>query len=297
MAKSLSQVAIATDTFLAWVQKTNYAINAIATECLTANTDANGAVTVGNSFLNGIFSSNVVAVATLRGGNVQSSDVLSITSNAVFSGAQINASSNVYITGSNLHITGKTTTTGNLTFKSNSTFTVLTLTGNTTAKAITANADVTISGNVSISQNVDSINFITANVATTNLTRSNNITANTTVTANIYIGNTSFYLYNDCVTINTTGTSAQLVTSYSIDYTTAKLLINVRDQNANSVLGSEILIINDGGTTVYSTEYAILASNGIISTFTSNANSTMVRLYATPTVANTTVKISRTLMN
>lgn len=294
MAKSLSEVSVSTDTFLAWVQKTNYAINAISTECVTANTDANGALTVGNTFLNGIFSSNVIATPVLRGGNVQASDVLSITSNTVFSGAQVNVSANLYITGANLHITGKMTTTANLTFKSNSTFNVMTLTGNSTVKEIIANADVSIVGNVSITQNVSSINYLSANVVTANTSRANTLTTNNIITANISVGNSTLFVLNDYVTINTSGTSAQLITSYDIAYQTAKILIFMTDRNANSKLGSELLIINDG--TVYSTEYAILASNGIISTFTANANSTVVRLYATPTVANTTVKLSRTLM-
>lgn len=296
MAKSLTQVAVATDTFLAWVQKTNYAINTISTECLTANTDANGALTVGNTFLNGIFSCNVIATPILRGGNVQSYDTLTIPTNTVFGGTQLNVSSNVYITGSNVYITGKTTTTANVTFKSNSTFTLMTLTGNTTVKEITANADVVISGNVSISQNVSSINYITSNVATFNVSSSNTLTTNNFTTSNLFVGNSTVHVLNDRIRINTSGTSAQLVSSYDILYHTSKMLINVKDVNANSILASELLILNDGGETVYSTEYAILASNGIISTFTANANSTSVRLYATPTVSNTTITISRTLM-
>lgn len=296
MAKTLSEIDIDEDDFLGWYTKTNYAINAISTECLTANTDANGALTVGNSALNGIFTANVIAVPTLRGGNVQSSGHINVSSNAKFSGAQVNVSANVYITGANIQFDGLLTTTSNVTLKSNSTFVVVSVTGNSTVKELVANADFTITGNVSISKNVSSINYLSSNVITGNTVGANALTANSITTANAFVGNSTLHVLNDYVLINTTGTSTQLLTSYSINYKLAKILISASDQNANAVLGSEILLINDGGTTVYSTEYAILASNGIISTFTANANSTVVRLYATPTVANTTIKLSRTLM-
>lgn len=73
MAISTSNVVIATDTFASWVAKTNEIAYSLSTAVLSSNTSAG--VTSGNSYLNGTFSANTVAVVQgLRGGNVESSN-------------------------------------------------------------------------------------------------------------------------------------------------------------------------------------------------------------------------------
>ena len=84
MAKTITQINTTTDTFEIFVNRTNEAINAISTEVVTANNNANGAQVTGNSFLNGTFGANVVTVYnSIRGGNVQTSAALTIISNTV----------------------------------------------------------------------------------------------------------------------------------------------------------------------------------------------------------------------
>lgn len=83
MAKTITPINKATDTFDTWVTQTNTIIDTLATEILTANNNANGAFVTGNSQLFGSFTANVVAVYNeLRGGNVQASGALLITSDA-----------------------------------------------------------------------------------------------------------------------------------------------------------------------------------------------------------------------
>jgi hypothetical protein len=83
MAKTITPINTATDTFNTWVTQTNTIIDTIATEVMTANVNANGAFVTGNSQLFGIFTANVVAVYNeLRGGNVQATGALLITSDA-----------------------------------------------------------------------------------------------------------------------------------------------------------------------------------------------------------------------
>jgi len=78
MALSISNVVIGTFTFNDWITKTNEIAYDFSTYALTANTTAG--VTTGNAYVNGIFSSNTLAVYTdLRGGNVGTSNVLSIS--------------------------------------------------------------------------------------------------------------------------------------------------------------------------------------------------------------------------
>lgn len=82
MAKTITPINTATDTFNTWVIQANVVIDTISTECLTANNNANGGFVTGNSQLFGIFTANTIAVYDeLRGGNVQSSGDLTIASN------------------------------------------------------------------------------------------------------------------------------------------------------------------------------------------------------------------------
>jgi len=102
MTHAITLVNTNADTFQVWVDKTNEIANVISDYVVTANTDANGSVTAGNSQFTGIFSANTLTVVTeMRGGNVQTTDVLTISSNVVLSGnkftygnSTINASAN-----------------------------------------------------------------------------------------------------------------------------------------------------------------------------------------------------------
>jgi hypothetical protein len=293
MTKTLNEITLAGDTFITFVDKTNYAINAISTECLTANTDANGSLTVGNTFLNGIFSSNVVAVATLRGGNVQASNVMLITSNVNFTGSQVNVAANINFTSSNTYISGLFTTIANNSFKANSTFDLLKITANSTVLAVTANVyTFTVNGNSAVSANLSVTNQVLSNVVAANTVNANNVTANL-VTGNVVSVNTGGRFEYETAT--TSGTSVQLISTYGIAYKTGKVLINVTNSGANQTQAAELLVLNDGGTT-YTTEYAILTSNGVVSTFTANSNATHIRIYATPTVSATNVKVFKQVM-
>jgi len=82
MAKTITPINRTTDVVDTIISQVNAVIDVIASEALTANTNANGAFVTGNSQLFGIYTANVVAVYDeLRGGNVQSSASLTIGSN------------------------------------------------------------------------------------------------------------------------------------------------------------------------------------------------------------------------
>jgi hypothetical protein len=90
MAKSIVQINTAADNFQTLYTRVNEVINAISTEVVTANTNANGSLTTGNAFVNGIFGANTFTVVTgLRGGNVQSAGQLPIISNVYVSGEKL----------------------------------------------------------------------------------------------------------------------------------------------------------------------------------------------------------------
>jgi len=71
MAKTISQINTASDTFQVWVDRTNDLANVVSIEVVTANNETGGALTTGNAYVNGIFSVATLSANTeLRGGNV-----------------------------------------------------------------------------------------------------------------------------------------------------------------------------------------------------------------------------------
>lgn len=94
----------------------------------------------------------------------------------------------------------------------------------------------------------------------------------------------------------TVGTTAQELDNFArTDYSAAEYVMRVKDTSVggNNTLATKLLVFHDDLGTVYSTEYATIYSNNIISSFSANANTTHVRLYVTPTVANTTINFIR----
>ena len=110
MARAISNVVIATDSFASWVGITNQMADTFTNYALTANLSSTGASTTGNAQLVGIFNANTVTVGTaLRGGTIVTPANLNITTNTVFTGATISAASNVSITATNTFINSTTT--------------------------------------------------------------------------------------------------------------------------------------------------------------------------------------------
>lgn len=130
MAISVTTVNTASDTFQIWVDKYNALSNAISTVVVTANNDANGSLTTGNAFVNGIFSSTTLAVPTLRGGNVQTANVLTISSNVTFTANLLQLANTVSINlgtffANSIYIGGNTLTLSNRLSVGNSTVNVV----------------------------------------------------------------------------------------------------------------------------------------------------------------------------
>lgn len=93
-------------------------------------------------------------------------------------------------------------------------------------------------------------------------------------------------------TVNTAtiGTSAQLIDNFVFaSFSSSDYILTVKDTNANSIQSTKAMVVCDGGT-AYLNEFGTISSNAALGDFSANANSTQVRVYFTPTVANTTVK-------
>lgn len=85
----------------------------------------------------------------------------------------------------------------------------------------------------------------------------------------------------------------QIVDSFDLTYSRAtKYFLQVN--TAVGYQSTEIMVLHDGGTNVYSTEYATLSTNGIQGVFSVNVASGNVNLLVTPTPAVSDVSFQRT---
>jgi hypothetical protein len=310
MAKTISSVVIATDTFASLISKTNQVITALGSEIITANTSVDGANTTGNTNLIGIFGANTVAVGNaLRGGTVNAAANLTISSNAVFSGSNTALTSNViitnsvtsvnaislYLTGPTLSISSNTTASGNLavtgaqlSVSSNAVYTGSNTTIQSTNFNVTSNTS-TVSGN--------NFSFTGSNVAfssNTSFTGLVNATANVNITGDILRGTKSRQTVASNTDLGGTTGSAIDVASWPLTWGAGD--VTARVGNTTSTRASKILVVANG-TDAYITEYAVLnapttANLGVYSITTSGSD---VVLRFTPTVANLSINLNVTL--
>lgn len=128
------------DTFNTAFTNINLLLWSLANEVVTANSTQGS--TTGNAALVGTFtSSNVAVTGVLRGGNLSSSNTLSITSNTNFSGV-VNVSAN-------FNVAGVSNVVGNTSLYGNSTVGVFLVTGNSSLSEATLNGT-----NLKINSNV-----------------------------------------------------------------------------------------------------------------------------------------------
>lgn len=315
MAKSINSIVVATDTFAGLVSKTNQVISAIGTEVITANSSVNGANTTGNTNLIGIFGANTIAVGTgIRGGTVNAAANLTISSNAVFTGANAAFNSNVsitnsttsinavamYITGPTLSIGSNTTFSGNvtssgnrLTVASNANFTgANTILGSTTTDVtsntftLTSNTFTLTAANTTIVSNASFSGTLTSN-------------GNATFVGDILRGSSGTKGRNVALANSNIGaTTGSPIVVYSwlmTDYKGGDFTSVVK--NASTVRVSKFLIVTDG-TNAYMTEYATLhsptsANLGVYSV-SSNATHAIVRFTQTASSSEVNLNVNLT---
>ncbi len=98
MSKPVANLVVGTDTFQAWLDRTNLLAGLLSTEVITANSSLG--VTTGNAHIEGRLSSNVlIAASSLRGGNTSTSNTLVITSN-VAAGQHLTVANTLTVGGS-----------------------------------------------------------------------------------------------------------------------------------------------------------------------------------------------------
>lgn len=209
MARAVSNVAIPTDNFAQWLNKTNQLLYSLSTEIVTANASPEGAITTGNAQVVGIFLSNtLIASANIRGGNTSTSANLNITSNAIFTGATINSTANINSVNANTYLDADILSIvgGNTIHSSN-----LTITGtfiNSTANLQSNNvntyfdADVLnlVGGNVVVSSNLI-VTGANVSITSTNVA----LTSNLNVTGIVALTGNASIMSNSSITVISVG--------------------------------------------------------------------------------------------
>jgi len=280
MAKQITAIDTATDTFSTWVNRTNELIAFANTEVVSVN--STGSYVTGDGFVNGYFGSNIFSTGILRGGNTGTNTAITIQTNTVISGTKLTigiSTSNVVINSTSF---GMYTSSGSAL----SNFEAI----NFNNSSGTSVSSLGVSGLV--------VGYLSANQT--------NFTINDTVSStNVSINTTSIGFGNTILTSSiktlTNGTSAQEIDSFPIaTYRSGKYNFSILDlsTSANAFQSSELLVIHAGDVS-YVTEYAVLTTNtsvGTLGVFSSTTNATHVRLLFTPSVANTRVKASKTLI-
>lgn len=321
MAKTISVVNTSSDTFQILIDRVNELITTVNTVVVTANASVSGSVTVGNAYIIGTLSSDILtANGTLRGGNVSTSNTLYITSNVFVNSSSFfvsNATSNVTITPDSV-VVANTTKSLILTPLS---FSIGNSTVNTFSNAtniITNDIDVVIANVTSGTVEVLTSNTVAVSTSiavgsnlsiTTTGFRTGNSTANLQINSTgIQISNGSGIfpvLFSDTISntefnskfhfsnYTTTGTTAQVIDSYDLSVVrTAEYVLSVKNNSANGFMSLKLLCVHDGSS-VYGTHYGLIYSNNDLGTFTTDSNATHALLKFTPTPANTTVKFFR----
>lgn len=311
MAKSLTTIVIATDTFSSWITKTNQLISALSTEIITANTSVNGANTTGNTNLIGIFGANTVAVGnSIRGGTVNAAANLTISSNAVFTGANAGFAANLSVTNAvtSINSTSMVITGPTLTISSN---TILSGNVSTTGRLLTIASNAAFTGT---NTDIQSLNTtIAGNNATvasnTFVVDANTVTFNSPATfnGNLSIASTAT-LYGDIVfgpigrqtgVSNTdigatTGSPIAMANWVKSEHKGGDITCRVGNTTATRV--SKILVATNN-TDSYMTEYAVLKAptSANLGLFTLTSNTTHAILNFTPNYPNLSMSLNITL--
>jgi hypothetical protein len=219
MSVSIANVNSTTDTFQVWLDKTNQVLDNLSTVVLTSASNTAGGSTSGNVYLNGILSANTItAVTALRGGTVASAANLAVTSNVVFSGANVGGSvtmlnftsTNVIFNSTNTVLSGGVVNiTSNVNFQSNTLFVTSTGGGRVGIGTLSPDATLSVAGSANVSGQAK---FSGNVVFQANLSAQSNVylsLVSNPAAGHIFFGNTTSYSLNfDGTKFNFTGANA-----------------------------------------------------------------------------------------
>lgn len=183
-------------------------------------------------------------------------------------------------------------TTGNTVLNGIFQSTILTTTNGLRGGNVSASANLVISSNVVVTNG----NFIVSDANGSTVVNSTSITVNTAVVSNLVVSSltlgssVAIGSYVDAYfSYATSNTSQQVIDTFDITaFRSAEYMLQVTDSTANNVQVSKILLISTGLDS-FMTEYAQLAPNNALGTFTTSVNSTAVILSFQPALSNVNV--------
>jgi hypothetical protein len=293
LAHPITAINPATDTFDTWLTRTNDIANVVTNEVVTANASANGAATTGNAYVFGIFGSDTLTAFTgLRGGNVQVSNTLVISSNVSIidtflsvGNSTVNAVVNTQaivltnltqsaillysgLTVGNTSVNATSFAIGNSSVNLVSNSTVLTI--NTAASVASLNALSLSVGNTSFKSIVNgSVVSVINATASANLTPAGITVGTTTLTslkfaagANVFGNTTALFVGNASVNAVLTGTSLVLGGNVTLSQTT----LAIGNSSVNVVINSSAVSVGGVPSLTTAQRDSVAHANTLIGT-------------------------------
>ena len=229
MSVTISPVAN-NQNFGTWLARTNQLTAIISANVVTTDNTVSGGMTSGNGTVNGSFGSNTLFVIdNMRGGNVTTSNTLTIISNTIFSNTSSNlvsfvsnaTSSNVLISVDRVNITGNTAFANSISAPQG------------TFNTIIGNTSLAIGSNVNISTSSVSVG---------------NSTVNTYFTISALSTNGSLGVYRAATLANTLSTTGAVTLSNTLAVTGNTTL-------SNTITLNDIRFSVDSSSTVGNTTH------------------------------------------
>ncbi len=279
MARSTPNVTIATDTFGQWITKTNELADLASTGAVTVAPGAGDTVSGNGAIVGTLVVTTLVANGAIRGGDLTSTNTLSVSSNLAVTGtANVSIAINV---GANVTANTTAIKLGNSTVN-----TVIVSTGIDTDGTLAVAGNVAANGTAFV---VDTAN-LRAGVNTAAVSnKALAVAGNTQVTGEMYVDGTLAIKTADIVANTTTITATNALTvidSFPKSSASAcKYLINIKKPSTSGRHSIEMLVMHDG-TDVYATRYAELF-NTSLGTFTTTIDATTVSINFTPAATGT----------
>ena len=308
-----------TDTWQHALDRLNALINAAATIVVTAEALPNGSPTTGNAYVNGVMGVVTLAVGTaLRGGNVQSSAALPVTTNVAvgnvliqlnevgIGNSTVNAIVNsTHVTAANGLFSDRIGVGGNVYLNSSAIFI-----GNSTVNTVINSSSIVLGGSALISNatkdsvavegvliaNAGRVNFISGTDVTIDASYDSgagqvNVTISAVAEAAAPSGPNTGILFN--------GSGAFLSnSSFTFDYTTKRVVHDGTYQWGNSTVNSiaNSTVMTVGNSTLYTSQNSTVISVGN-STAVTNVKTSAIELGANVLINTTAYGIGNTTVN
>ena len=275
MSYPVANIAVSTDTFAVWVNRTNILLNALSNYIVTVDSTVSGNQSTGSGYVFGTLGADYIAVGTkLRGGNVASNTALTVESNTTFEQRVViigaaNALSTVGVTGaanllSTLGVNGAT--------RLDSTLNVVGAANMQSSANVGGTFGVTGAANALSTLGVNGATRLASTLNVTgaaNLQSSANVagyltSANLTTTTNtVTIGNSTYFVSNGNVGIGNSTPAIKLQVAGSANIT-GNVAIGGDTRVTGSLLVGSVNIISNSGLSSNSSGLFVKPSNGSI---------------------------------